>query len=58
LLNTIIKFWRENIEKADPKKYTFKEDQVIPLLEKLVTIKNKALALKNVDLYFSMFDEP
>ena len=53
----IIKFWRENIEKADPKKFTFPEDQVIPLLEKLVKIKSKAMELKNADLYFSMFDD-
>lgn len=42
LLNLIINFWRENIDKADPKKFTFPEKEVIPLLEKLVKIKMKA----------------
>jgi hypothetical protein len=57
LLNMILKFWRENIGLVDPKKSTFPQDRVIPLLEKLVKIKSREKELKSVDLYFSMFQD-
>ncbi len=53
----ILKFWRENIGLVDPKKSTFPQDRVIPLLEKLVKIKSREKELKSVDLYFSMFQD-
>lgn len=58
LLKLIIQFWKDNLDKVIVNKMTFPEKDIIPLLQQLVKIKKEEMELRNVDLYFCMFEDP